>query len=297
MRSTTSDPDRGPPATIGNARLPRLAYIEQVTSKVVKAHPQLSSVQLGGRLSREEEAVELARVQRRLVHLRLINGGQLGDKRLGPPVCVIFEGWDAAGKGGVINRLVAPLDPRHVRVTQFGAPTSDELRHHFMWRFSPALPGWGGMAVLDRSWYGRVLVERVEGLATDAQWRRAYKEISAYEQSLAAEGMVLIKLWLHISHDEQRNRFQARQDDPLKAWKLTEEDWRNREKRAEYKAAVNDMLASTDHADAPWDVIDAEQKRFGRVSALQTIVGRIEDGMRRWDIELPPSTGADYDGM
>jgi polyphosphate kinase 2 (PPK2 family) len=277
--------------------LPRSTYIEQVTSKAVKAHPQLASIQLGGRLSRGEEEVQLARAQRRLVHLRLINGGQLSNKRLGPPVCVIFEGWDASGKGGVIKRLVAPLDTRHVRVAQFSTPTSDELRHHFMWRFSPALPGWGGMAILDRSWYGRVLVERVEGLATDEQWRRAYKEISAYEQSLAVEGMVLVKLWLHISHDEQGNRFQARQDNPLKAWKLTEGDWRNREKRAEYEAAVNDMLASTDHADAPWDVIDAEQKRFGRVSALQTIVGRIEDGMRRWGIEPPPSTGAEYDDM
>ncbi len=174
----------------------------------------------------------LVAAQRRLLHLRLVNGGQLGDGRLGPPVCIVFEGWDAAGKGGAIKRLIARLDPRHVRVTQFGPPTPDELRHHFLWRFFPTLPGWGGMAVLDRSWYGRVLVERVENLASEVQWRRAYDEISSVERSLAAEGMILIKLWLHISHDEQLKRFKARQEDPLKAWKLTDEDWRNREKRA-----------------------------------------------------------------
>ena len=268
-----------------------------MTTKTTKAHPQLSSVKLGEHLSREEEQEELSRAQKRLMHLRLINGGQLNEGRLGPAVCVVFEGWDASGKGGVIKRLVSPLDPRHIRVAQFSAPTPDEKRHHYMWRFSPALPGWGGMAVLDRSWYGRVLVERVEGFATKEQWHRAYKEIAAYERSLAAEGMVIIKLWLHTSQEEQGRRFEARKDNPLKAWKLTDEDWRNRAKRAEYEVAVDDMLANTDHDDAPWDVIDAEQKRFGRVSALQTVIRRIEDGMRRWGIEPPPSTGAEYDDI
>ena len=256
---------------------------------------RLDAVDLAARITRDEESDLLSAAQRRLLHLRLISGGQLGGGRLGPPVCIVFEGWDAAGKGGAIKRLISRLDPRHVRVIQFGAPTPDELRHHFLWRFFPALPGWGGMTVFDRSWYGRVLVERVEELASDAQWRRAYDEISGFEQSLAAEGMVVIKLWLHISHDEQLKRFRARQDDPLKRWKLTDEDWRNREKRPAYEAAVEDMLAHTDHDFAPWDVIPAQQKRLGRVAVLQTVIKRMEDGMRRWGIEPPPSTGADYD--
>src|SRR4051794_15423964 len=133
------------------------------------------------------------------------------------------------------------MDPRHVRVVQFAAPTYDEKRHHFLWRFWPHLPGWGGMAVFDRSWYGRVLVERVEGFATDAQWQRAYEEITTFERSLADEGMILLKFWLQLSEEEQLHRFERRSTDPLKAWKLTEEDWRNRGRRAEYEAAVEEM--------------------------------------------------------
>ena len=258
-------------------------------------HPRLKEVDLSLRLSAEEEAEQLAAAQRRLLHLRLVNGGQLGDGRLGPPVCVVFEGWDASGKGGSIKRLVAPLDPRQVRVAQFGVPTPDELRHHFLWRFYPSLPGWGGMAVFDRSWYGRVLVERVEKLATEEQWRRAYEEITQFEWSLAEEGMVLIKLWIHISPEEQLKRFESRQADPLKRWKLTDEDWRNREKWAEYEDAVEDMLAFTDHPHARWHIVAAEQKRFCRVAVLRAVISRMEEGMRRWGIEPPPSTGADYD--
>jgi len=136
---------------------------------------RLDALDLSLKLSREEEAAQLEQEQQRLLRLRLLAGGLLsGSPRLGPPLCVLFEGWDASGKGGCIKRLVAPLDPRHVRVAQFAAPTYDEKRHHFLWRFFKVLPGWGGMAVFDRSWYGRVLVERVEGLATRDQWLRAY---------------------------------------------------------------------------------------------------------------------------
>lgn len=257
-------------------------------------HGRLRRVDLSPRLSVEEEAEQLAAAQRRLLHLRLVNGGQLGDGRLGPPVCVVFEGWDAAGKGGCIKRLVAPLDPRHVRVAEFGAPDADERRHHFLWRFFPALPGWGGMSVFDRSWYGRVLVERVEGLASEEQWRRAYDEIRQFEWSLVEEGMVLVKIWLHISPDEQLKRFEARRADPLKRWKLTDDDWRNRGRWSEYEVAAEEMLAGTEHPNAPWDVVPAEQKRYGRVTVLRTVIARMEDGMRRVGIEPPPSTGADY---
>src|SRR4051794_20524665 len=178
---------------------------------------RLDQLDLSLRLSADEEAQRLGVAQRRLLELRLLAGGLLGDsKMLGPPLCVLFEGWDASGKGGCIKRLVAPLDPRHVRVAQFAAPTYDEKRHHFLWRFWPALPGWGGMAVFDRSWYGRVLVERVEEFATTEQWQRAYREIVETEHTLAAEGMVLVKFWLHLSEQEQLRRFKSRENDPLR---------------------------------------------------------------------------------
>ena len=167
---------------------------------------RLDELDLTLKLSREEEAARLEAASNRLLELRLTLGGLLGDGRLGPPVCVLFEGWDASGKGGAIRRLVTPMDPRHVRVATFAAPTYDEKRHHFLLRFWSSLPGWGGMAVLDRSWYGRVLVERVEGFATVDQWSRGYDEIVDFERSLALEGMILLKFWMHISDDEQLRR-------------------------------------------------------------------------------------------
>jgi AMP-polyphosphate phosphotransferase len=249
----------------------------------------LAGLDLSLKLTDKQEAIRLAAAQARLLHLRLVLGGQIGDHaQLGPPVCVVFEGWDASGKGGAIKRLVAPLDPRHVRVAQFGAPRYDEKRHHFLWRFWPVLPGWGGMAVLDRSWYGRVLVERVEGFATEEQWRRAYREIVDFERTLADEGMIIVKFWLHLSSAEQLRRFKAREREPLKAWKLTAEDWRNRGKRREYEAAVEDMLDRTDHAAAPWVLVEAEDKRWTRVKVVESVVGAIEAGMAARNIPVPP---------
>src|SRR4051794_12268631 len=180
---------------------------------------RLDELDLSKSLSRDEEARGLQSAWDRLTQLRLTLGGLIRDRGLGPPLCVIFEGWDASGKGGAIKRLVAKMDPRHVRVVQFAAPTDDEKRHHFLWRFFKVLPGWGGMAVFDRSWYGRVLVERVEGLASRDQGVRAYDEITGFERSLADEGMVLVKFWMHISSEEQLKRFKKREKDPLKAWK------------------------------------------------------------------------------
>src|SRR5438552_5066572 len=157
----------------------------------------LKDADLTLKLGAREGQERVMRAQRRLLALRLQLGGLTAGPELGPPLCVMFEGWDASGKGGAIRRLVSPLDPRHVRVAQFAAPSPDEKRHHFLHRFAPALPGWGGMAVLDRSWYGRVLVERVEGFATEQQWRRAYPQIVGVEETLAPEGIVLVKVWLH----------------------------------------------------------------------------------------------------
>lgn len=187
------------------------------------------------------------------------------------------------------------LDPRHVRVAQFGAPSEEERRHHFLWRFAPALPGRGEMSVLDRTWYGRVLVERVEELATPAQWRAAYEEIVSFERALAHDGTVVVKLWLHISFEEQLRRFEARRADPLRRWKLTDEDWRNRGRWDDYLEALAEMLAKTDHADAPWDLVPAESKHFARLQVLETVVARLEEGMRRVGTEPPPSAGQDYD--
>ena len=240
---------------------------------------RLDDLDLSLSLSQDEEATRLRKASKRLLRLRLLLGGQLGDNTLGPPVCVVFEGWDASGKGGTIKRLVHPLDPRHVRVSQFAAPTYDEKRHHFLTRFWPVLPGWGGMAVLDRSWYGRVLVERVEGFATEEQWRRAYGEIVGFERSLAAEGMILVKFWMHISDDEQLRRFERREAHPLKRWKLNDEDWRNRQKRQAYEAAADEMLERTDHESGRWDLVEAEDKRYARVKVIETVCDRIEAGL------------------
>ncbi|MER7209104.1 UDP-galactose-lipid carrier transferase [Streptosporangium sp. NPDC000239] len=238
---------------------------------------RLSDVDLSQKLSKKEATERLDAALERLLRLRLMLGGQIGERRIGPPVCVVFEGWDASGKGGAIKRLVRPLDPRHVRVAQFAAPTYDEKRHHFLWRFWPVLPGWGGMTVLDRSWYGRVLVERVEGFATEEQWSRAYDEIVEFERSLVAEGMIMVKFWMHVSPEEQLRRFEDRAGDPLRVWKLTDEDWRNREKRPQYEAAVEEMLARTDRPCAPWHVVPGDDKRLARVVVVETVCAAMEE--------------------
>ena len=246
---------------------------------------RLDEVDLSQKLKAEEEAERLVAAQRRLTALRLQLGGMIGDGRLGPPVLMLFEGWDASGKGGAIKRLTADLDHRHVRVASFSEPTFDEKRHHFLWRFFPKLPGWGGVAVFDRSWYGRVLVERVEGIASEDEWRRGYDEIAGLEASLHAEGMILIKFWMHISPEEQLRRFTSRAETPLKRWKLTEDDWRNRERRPEYEKAVEDMFAHTDRRGAPWTIVPGDSKKFARVFVIEHVVERIEGGMRRRGFE------------
>jgi AMP-polyphosphate phosphotransferase len=249
---------------------------------------RLQDVDLSLAMSKKEGKAQLAKAQERLVHLRLLLGGQIGPGELGPPLCVLFEGWDASGKGGAIQRLVGELDPRHVRVAQFAAPSHDEKRHHFLWRFWPVLPGWGGMAVLDRTWYGRVLVERVEGFASVDAWQRAYAEIVDLEATLAAEGMVLVKFWMHVSPEEQLRRFEARQADPYKAWKLTEEDWRNREKRQAYADAVEEMLERTHTDVAPWHVVAAEDKRWARVDVVRRVCSAIEEALAGRGIDADP---------
>jgi polyphosphate kinase 2 (PPK2 family) len=256
---------------------------------------KLSDVDLSARLPKKEAAARLDSALLRLLYLRLVLGGQLEEHRIGPPLCVVFEGWDASGKGGAIKRLVRPLDPRHVRVAQFAAPTYDEKRHHFLWRFWPVLPGWGGMAVLDRSWYGRVLVERVEGFASEDQWSRAYDEIVEFERTLVAEGMILVKFWMHVSDEEQLRRFQSRADDPLRSWKLTDEDWRNRDERPLYESAVQDMLERTDHPKAPWHVVAGDDKRLARVVVVETVCAAVEAELLGRGYELSDASGPAID--
>jgi len=248
---------------------------------------RLDDVDLSLKLSRKEQDRLLALHGTRLAQLRLTLAGLIGTGKLGPPLCVLFEGWDASGKGGAIKRLVAPLDARHVRVRSFAAPSPDEKRHQYLHRFVPALPGWGGMAVLDRTWYGRVLVERVEGFATEAEWRRSYDEINEFEEMLADGGMIIVKFWLHISDDEQLKRFERRRENPLKAWKLTDEDWRNRAKRQAYEAAIEEMVDRTSRDVAPWRLIPGDSKRYARVRVMEEVIGAIEDGCARRDFPLP----------
>ena len=237
---------------------------------------RLEELDLSVSLPKKEAKKRLREEQRRLLALRLRLAGLRGGDDIGPPVCIVFEGWDASGKGGAIKRLVKKLDPRHVRVRSFAAPTEDEQRHHWLWRFWPELPGWGGMTIFDRSWYGRVLVERVEELAEPEAWERAYAEIREFESMLVAEGTVVVKFWLHLSDEEQKRRFDARADDPLKSWKLTKEDWRNRKKRAAYTEAVEDMLDRTSTPQAPWYLIEADSKRYARWRVVQLVNQAIE---------------------
>jgi polyphosphate kinase 2 (PPK2 family) len=250
---------------------------------------RLDKLDMTSRLDRDEYTIRLALAQRRLLQLRLHLEGQLGAARTGPGLLVLFEGPDAAGKGGAIKVIVGHLDPRHFDVHSYAAPTGVEKQHHFLWRFWREIPGLGEMSVFDRSWYGRVLVERVEGFATPAEWRRGYESIVDFERTLVAEGVILVKFWMHISDDEQLRRFNARAADPLKQWKLTPDDWRNRKKRSAYGDAVEEMLERTDTESAPWHVVAGEDKRWARVDVVRTVSAAIESALVARGIDPDPS--------
>jgi AMP-polyphosphate phosphotransferase len=194
----------------------------------------------------------------------------------GQAAILVFEGWDAAGKGGVIRRITAALDARDYQVIPIAAPTDEERAHHYLWRFWRHLSRAGRVTIFDRSWYGRVLVERVEGFATEKEWLRAYAEINQFENQLVEHGIVLMKYWLHVSRDEQLRRFQEREQVPHKQWKLTEDDWRNREKWEAYERAVNDMIEQTSTRDAPWTLVEANDKSHARLKVLTTLCDRME---------------------
>ncbi len=194
---------------------------------------------------------------------------------------ILFEGPDAAGKGGCIKRLLERLDPRLARVYSIVKPTAEEYQHHYLWRFWNKLPPYGQLAVCDRSWYGRVLVERVEGFASDVEWKRAYREINEFEKLLIDDGTILIKLYLHITKDEQLARFKRREADPLKHWKISDEDWRNRKKWDEHNEAAHDMFGKTSTEEAPWHLIAANYKWYARLKTVKTVVTRLEKALAK----------------
>ncbi|CAK0779233.1 Polyphosphate:AMP phosphotransferase [Azospirillaceae bacterium] len=202
-------------------------------------------------------------------------------KERGVSTVLVFEGWDAAGKGGTIRRITAAMDARDYAVIPIAAPTDEERAHHYLWRFWRHLSRAGRVTIFDRSWYGRVLVERVEKLATEPEWRRAYAEISNFEQQLIDHGVILVKYWMHITPEEQLARFERRANIPYKRWKLTEEDWRNRDHWAHYEAAVTDMIGRTSTRAAPWRLIEANDKNYARVKVLETLCYSLEDGLKR----------------
>ena len=235
----------------------------------------LAEVDLTQSLSSQEYKQQLREQQTLLAKLQLdIHEDQI-------PVLAVFEGWDAAGKGGAIKRLTDNLDPRSYKVNAFAAPTDEEKAHHYLWRFWKRLPEAGKFGIFDRSWYGRVLVERVEGFATESEWRRAYREINEFEEQLTAAGCVLLKFWLHISPEEQLERFTERQNNPFKRYKLTDEDWRNRDKWDLYDVAVNQMIQRTSTATAPWTAIAGNDKHFARVEVIKTVTEAIESMLKR----------------
>jgi AMP-polyphosphate phosphotransferase len=230
----------------------------------------LEKLDMTQKLSKEEYSDEIGKAQVRLRELEF----QLYRRKI--PVLCMFEGWDAAGKGGAIKRVTEMLDHRGYTVSAYAAPRGEEKTHHYLWRFWRNMPRTGHISICDRSYYGRVLVERVEGFCGEEEWRRAYREINEFEQHQHSFGMVICKFWLHITKQEQLRRFKGRETDPYRSYKLTDEDWRNRAKWDAYSQAVEDMILHCSTPYAPWTVIEANNKYFARVKVVQTVAKAIE---------------------
>lgn len=257
------------------AAVPVSAVAESLGTGMVSAVlPQqptvLQALDMARTLSKKEANERLVEGRARLNRLQREAKGQ------GISTVLVFEGWDAAGKGGTIRRVTAALDAREYSVIPIAAPTDEEKAQHYLWRFWRHLSRAGRVTIYDRSWYGRVLVERVEGFATTEEWMRAYAEINDFEEQMTDFGMVLGKFWLHITPEEQLARFERRSQTPWKAWKLTDEDWRNRDKWGDYERAVNDMIERTSTRKAPWTLVEANDKRVARVKVLETVCDRLE---------------------
>jgi AMP-polyphosphate phosphotransferase len=235
--------------------------------------PRLGDADLSLRLDNETYQKKLARLQAKVAQ---IQQAYLGSGRKG---VIVFEGWDAAGKGGTIRRLSAALDPRSFKVWPIGAPRNYYLQRHHLLRFMERLPPSGAISAFDRSWYGRVLVERVEGLTPAKRWKEGYREINDFERALVDDGIRIVKLFFHISPQEQLGRFEQRLHDPLKRWKLSYEDFRNRAKWDDYASAIDEMFAKTSTGHAPWTLVPSENKRYGRIAALEQIVKVLGKGV------------------
>lgn len=235
----------------------------------------LAEIDLSKKINDDDYQREMPELQLRLLRL------QQKMRQLKIPLVIMYEGWDASGKGGSIKRITEKMDPRNLRVWPIGAPDIVEQRYHYLWRFWHRMPANNEIAIFDRSWYGRVLVERVEKLTPKDMWENACKEIRNFETTLVDNGTVLVKFWLHISPDEQLKRFKEREADPYKQWKITEEDWRNRDKWHEYEEAVNDMLRETDCPNTPWYLIPAEDKQYARIATARIVVDCMEQAVEQ----------------
>lgn len=234
----------------------------------------LNGIDLNKTMEKDEYKKRLKLAQEKLSVLH----NEIYRKRI--PVIIAFEGWDASGKGGAIKRLTETLDPRGYQVNPTASPNDIEKAHHYLWRFWKTFPKNGHIGIYDRTWYGRVMVERIEGFCTENEWERAYKEINQMEQYLTNEGTIILKFWLHIDKDEQEKRFKERQENPEKQWKITNEDWRNREKWDEYLFVVDEMLLRTSTTYAPWIVIEANSKYYARIKILETVINVIENKLK-----------------
>ena len=232
--------------------------------------PKLSDVDLSPALTDEEYDKQLKKLQKRLGELHNV----IYRKKI--PVILCYEGWDAAGKGGNIRRIARPLDPRGCDVIPIASPEPHEKNRQYLWRFWTRLPRSGHICIFDRTWYGRVMVERLEGFCAENDWKRAYNEINEFERQLTDWGAVVLKFWIHIDQDTQLQRFNDRQNTPEKAWKLTEEDWRNREKWPQYEEAIDEMLEKTSTKNAPWFIIESNDKKYARIKALRIVIDALE---------------------
>ena len=239
----------------------------------------LSSADLSLSYTKEQYKEYLKPLQKKIFLLH----NELYQKRI--PVILAFEGWDAGGKGGAIKRLTEYMDPRGYRVNPTASPNDIEKAHHYLWRFWKNMPKDGHIAIFDRTWYGRVLVERIEGFCTPCEWKRAYREINEMEEQLANNGTVILKFWMQIDKKEQEKRFKERQNTPEKRWKITEEDWRNREKWDLYEEAVDEMLIRTSTTYAPWIIVEGNNKYYARIKVLQSVVQALEERLKKEKIE------------
>jgi polyphosphate kinase 2 (PPK2 family) len=245
----------------------------------------LSDYEGGAKYKGDYEA-DLAALQERLS--RILVAHIVHKKRS----IILCEGWDGAGKGGAIQRLTARWDPRHFSVWPIAAPTQEEKERHFLWRFWTKLPRSGEIGVFDRSWYGRVLVERVEGFASETEWRRGYDEINEFEAQQADDGTRIVKLFFHVTQETQDERLKGRLDHPWKRWKVTAEDFRNRLRRGDYDKAIRDMFAQTSTRWAPWHVIDGNNKKSARIAALAVIAEELERSLEMKPLDLDPDIEA-----